>query len=264
MLWHSALYLCILNLLYHVHIVNHIQYAQHLPLWSITHRHSFIPFQVLAFEFPRIKKKKNPGSPNYVKPNLLPNKLNAKGQCTNVYAHKAKFHLQLHHCKNLPMYATAKDCKLWRRPHSPLRTFQTDLPLSETACKGNKETLFSAVANRVQIRVWEKQHQTSAVCPNYNPPVWRPSDNNDNNEAALAETSSDHARGWQRHPDQLCRHYAVLSSSPCKSYKIIEALSLTEFHYQVIVRLNVYTAIYIYCIYIIYILLLLVSSSCSY
>lgn len=145
-----------------------------------------------------------------------------------------------------------------------LRTFETDLPLSETACKGNKETLFSAVANRIQIRVWEKQHQTSAVCPNYNPPVWRPSDNNDNNEAALAETSSDHARGWQRHPDQLCRHYAVLSSSPCKSYKIIEALSLTEFHYQVIVRLNVYTAIYIYCIYIIYILLLLVSSSCSY
>lgn len=113
-------------------------------------------FRFSHLNFPELKKKKNPGSPNYIKPNLLPNKLNAKGQCTNVYAHKAKFHLQLHHCKNLPMYATAKDCKLWRRPHSPLRTFQTDLPLSETACKGNKETLFSAVANRVQIKSLRK------------------------------------------------------------------------------------------------------------
>lgn len=97
------------------------------------------------------------------------------------------------------------------------------------------------------------------VCPNYKPPVWRPPDNNDNNKAALAETSSDHARGWQRHSDQLCRHFAVLSSSPCKSYKIIEALSLTDFHYQVIVRLNVYTAIYIYILYIYNIYLIVIS-----
>lgn len=76
-----------------------------------------------------------------------------------VYAQKAKCNHQLHRCKHLHVHAAAKySAKLRRSLYSSTEDFwhlyEIDLLLSETACKGDRETLSSAVANRVEM--WEK------------------------------------------------------------------------------------------------------------